>query len=158
MLLCTSFVWGGRVITEIHPRTNGPCFTVQQGTGGRVRIYSCLLYGAFLWRNAECICPWTGKSSNLKGQCHEIFYLFWRSNKLNQYFLNVRWVFLIFFSVLLFSCQNSKYLLTTVKTLTKSDDFTVTRLWTKNRASVTRFRMLEAAFSNPLQNQKINMS
>ncbi len=53
----------------------------------------------------------------LKGQCHEILYLFFRSNKLYQYFLNVRRVFLNFFSVLLCSCQNWKYLLTTVKTL-----------------------------------------
>jgi hypothetical protein len=30
-----------------------------------------------------------------------------------------------FFSVLLFSSQNSKYLLTSVKTLPKSNDFTV---------------------------------
>ncbi len=58
-------------------------------------------------------------TSSLKGQCHEKLYLFFRSNNLNQCFLNVRRVFLIFF---LYCCvaariQNIFLLVTTVKTL-----------------------------------------
>jgi hypothetical protein len=45
------------------------------------------------------------------------------------------------FSVLLYSCQNSKYILTTVKTLTKCDDFIV-----------SRFRITEYGLRNLLQN------
>ncbi len=62
----------------------------------------------------------------LKGQCHDIFYLFLRSSKLNQYFLNVRRVYLIFFlSCVAVKIQNIFLLLR--KLLNKSGDFTVSR-------------------------------
>jgi hypothetical protein len=54
----------------------------------------------------------------LKGLCHQILYLFWRSKKLNKYFLYVGALKVPdFFSVLLLSYYNSKLILTTLKTI-----------------------------------------
>ncbi len=59
----------------------------------------------------------------LKGLCHQILSLFWRSDKLNKYFLYVLWRFQIFLSVMLLSYYNSKFILTTLKTVTNFKNY-----------------------------------
>jgi hypothetical protein len=86
----------------------------------------------------------------LKGQCHEILYLFFRSNKLNQYFLNGRRVFLNFFLSCCVAVRIENIFLLLWKLLNKSDDFTVSRF----RISVAAYGFSWKVISNQLKATK----